>query len=136
MQPNDITLDVNDDNDDGTTPAVEVDYSRYSEFANRTVYISEHHTVAARDLLGLYRTEPKQSGNFNGVAKSAFKFTKDFAVDGVDSTTSLVAPGIVEVGFSFPVGLTPAQTLELRMRAAALIVDDTVMVPLCDQLMV
>lgn len=137
MQPNTITLDVNHDNDDGSTALVTSVYSRYDEYQNRSEYIAEDHTLALRNKLGLYRTFPKPSGNFKGVAKSAVKFTQDYVVEGADSTTTVTAPGIVEVSFSLPVGLTPAQTLELRMRAAALIVDGAaIMAPLVDQLAV
>jgi len=136
MQPNTITLAVNHDNDDGTTAAVSHVLTRYDEYQNRTEYIDEDHTLSLRNKVGLYRTFPKTSGNFKGVAKSAIKFTQDYSVDGVDSTTSIVAPGIIDIGFSFPVGMTPAQTLELRMRAVALLSDEATMAPLTDQLSV
>lgn len=136
MQPDTMTFAVNTDNDDGTTPAVDIVYTRYDEYQNRSIYIASDHTLASRNMLTLYRTPPKQSGNFRGVAKSAVKVTQDFTVPGVDTTTENVSPGLVDIGFSFPIGLTPAQTLELRMRAAAIILDDDVMVPLTDQLLV
>lgn len=136
MQPNTITLSVNHDGDDGTTAEVSRPYSRYDEFQNRSVYIGESHTLAARDMLGLYRTQPKTSGNFRGTAKSAVKFTRDYSVAGVDATTTLVVPGIVEVNFSFPVGVTPAETLELRRTAVAILEDESVIAGLVDQLMV
>jgi hypothetical protein len=136
MQPNSITLSVNTDNDDGTTAEVDSVFTRFEEFQNRSEYIHSNHTLSVRNKLGFYRTTPKKNGNFVGVAKSAFKVTKDHEVDGVDATTSNVAPAIVDVGFSFPLGMTPAQTLEMRMTAAAMILDDSVMVPLTDQLMV
>jgi hypothetical protein len=131
-----FTLSVNDDNDDGSTAEVEIDYAEFSSYLNRSEYISEYHTLAARDKLGFYRTLPKTSGNFRGVAKSAVKFTKDYEVAGVDAETTNIAPGIVEVNFAFPVGVTPADALELRMRAVALLQDDTIMVPLIDQQMI
>lgn len=136
MQANTITLDVDTDNDGGTTAIVVESFTRYDEFQNRSVYINTGHTLASKDTLSLYRTLPKQNGNFKGVAKSAIKFSKDHSVPGVDSTTTNVASGLVEVSFSLPIGMTPAQTLELRMRAVALLLDDTVMVALNDQLMV
>lgn len=136
MQPNVIVLPVDVDNDGGTTPAVDLTFTRFDEFQNRSEYISEAHTIAARDKVGFYRTLPKASGNFRGVAKVAIKFTKDFEVNGVDASTVNVAPGIFEVSGSLPVGLTPAQTLELRMRAVALLLDDDVCGPLFDQLMI
>jgi hypothetical protein len=136
MQPNTITLDVNHDNDDGTTAEVSHVLTRYDEYQNRTEYIDEDHTLALRNKVGFYRTFPKVSGNYKGTAKSAVKFTQDVAVEGVDSTTTVTAPGIIDIGFSFPIGMTPAQTLELRMRAVAMLLDDAIMAPLCDQLIV
>lgn len=136
MQPDTFTLAVNDDNDDGTTAAVDQVYNRFDEYQNRSVYIDENHTLALRNTITLYRSLPKTSGNFRGVAKTAIKLTEDVEVDGVDSTTTNVAPGLIDVSFSIPVGATPAFALELRMRAVALLLDDTIMIPLVDQCMV
>jgi len=136
MQPNIITLDVDTDNDGGATAAETFTYSRFEEFQNRSTYISSDHSLAVRNQLGLYRTMPKQSGNFRGVAKSAIKFTQDYQVAGVDATTTNVAPGIIDIGFSIPVGITPEQDLALRMRAVALLLQDTILAPLVGQLMV
>lgn len=136
MQPNNFTLSVDEDNDGGTTAAVDQIYSRYDEYQNRSVYIGENHSLSLRNTIGLYRTPPKRNGNFLGMAKSAFKITQDYSVVGADAVSSVVSPGLVDVGFSFPVGLTPAQTKALRMRAAAMLLDDNLMEPLTDQLMV
>jgi len=136
MLDNTISIDVNHDNDDGTTGLQTIEFSRFEEFQNRSVYIASNHTLASRNLLTFFRTQPKQSGNFRGVAKSAVKLTEDFLVDGVDATTANVSPGIIEIGFSFPVGMTDAQILDLRMRAAALLLMDDFLTPLTTQLMV
>lgn len=135
MQPNVITLPVNEDGDNGTTPAVDHIFNRYDEYQNRSEYISGSHTLALRDKLGLYRTTPKASGNFRGTAKSAVKFTRDFSVAGVDASTTIVAPAIVEVSFSFPVGMTPAETMVMRQCAVAML-DHSVIAELTDKLMV
>lgn len=136
MLSNTITLAVDDNNDGGTTPTIEHIYSRFDEYQNRSEYIHANHTVATRDKLGFYRTFPKTNGNFRGTQKCAVKLTKDYSVDGVDAETTLVRPAIGEIGFSFPVGLTPTQTLEFRMRLVAVLLDDSVMGPLTDQLMI
>lgn len=127
MQDNTITLNVNHDNDDGTTSTVPVVYSRFEEYLNRSTYISGDHSLDSSDTLKLFRTLPKPSGNFRGVAKTAVKFTKDFAVEGVDSSTSLKAPVIIEVAFNMPVGVTAAEMLEMRQTAVALLNNDAVM---------
>jgi len=136
MQANELTISVNVDNDDGTTALVDKLFTRFDEFQNRSEYIAATHTLGMRDKLGLYRTFPKESGNFKGVAKSAIKVTRDYEVPGKDSTTTVVAPSIVNVEYNNPVGMTPAQTLEMRMTAIAIQLDDVIMIALNDQLMV
>ncbi len=134
MQPGSITLSV-DTLNDGTTIVDNV-YSRFEEFANRAIYIGANHQLDDRDTLSMYRTFPKANANFKGVAKSAVKFTKDFSVAGVDSSTTVTAPAIIDVSFSIPVGLTEAQLVVLRQRVLALLDNDVIMGPLNAQLMV
>lgn len=133
MQANTITLPVDILNDGNTTNEV---YERFEEHLNRSVYIGENHVPEDRDQLMLYRTFPTKSGNFKGVMKTSFKLSKDFAVDGVDSTTSVTAPLIIEVNVSCPVGVSQADMLHARQRALALLDLDSVMTPLNSQGMV
>lgn len=125
MQPNEITLAVDELNSGSTTDHV---YKRQDEFQNRTVYIRPAvHTLDARDQLGLYRTYPKPNGNFKGVAKTTAKFTVDVVVDGVDGVSQITAPAIVDVGFSLPQGIPAATVKILRQKVLALLDDDTIM---------
>jgi hypothetical protein len=124
MLDNIITLPV-DELHDATD--VNCAYTRHEESVNRTVYISPDHSLVAPDLLTFYRTPVKQSGNFRGVAKTSAKFSQSILVDGVDATTSVSAPIIIDVGFSVPVGATPAQVLLARQRAVALLDLDAIM---------
>jgi hypothetical protein len=75
-------------------------------------------------------------GNFKGTAKSAMKFSKDYAVEGVDGIASLTSPLIFEVSCSVPVGIVVADQMISRQRAIALLDGDTLMVKLMNQLMV
>jgi len=134
MQPNTITLSVDEQND-GVDPVDHV-FTRFEEYQNRAVYIGSTHSMSAKDTTSLYRTFPKSSGNFKGVAKTAFKISKDIQVDGVDGVSQLSAPIIVDVSFSIPVGATHEQILIARQRALALLDLDTVMTPLNEQLMI
>lgn len=134
MQPNEITLPVDEENDG--VGLVNHVFTRFEEHLNRAVYIGPNHSLSARNTLTAYRTLPKISGNFKGVAKSAAKFSADITVPGVDSETTITAPIIVELSFSIPVGATPAQTKLHRQKALALLDLDAVMAPLNDQLMV
>lgn len=133
MQPDQLTLSVDATN--VGTPADQV-YTRYEEYQNRATYIGASHTPDSRDQLGLYRTFPTKTGNFKGVGKTAVKFTEDVSVDGVDASTSISAPIILEVSFSVPVGASAASILEMRQRALAALDDDTLMDALNIQLMI
>lgn len=133
MQANQITLAVDELNNAST---VDIDFNRFEEFANRSVYTSENHTLTAQDKLSLYRTFPKASGNFKGTAKSSFKFSWDQSVTGVDGLASLTSPIIADVGFSVPVGVTVANQLIVRQRLIALLDSDTIMELLMNQLMI
>lgn len=134
MQPNQITLSVDEQND-GIDPVNHV-FTRFEEFQNRATYIGPGHSMAARNTLGIYRTFPKIAGNFRGVSKSAVKFSQDMAVTGVDGVSTLTAPMIAELSFSFPVGVSAANQKAFRQKVLALLDLDTVMEPLNDQLMV
>lgn len=133
MQPNTINLDVDYLNNASTTAEA---YERFEEFQNRSIYIGANHSPALRDTISMYRSFPTKNGNFNGTQKTAVKLTLDVSVPGVDSETTLIAPAIVEVSFSVPVGVTQAEILKIRQRAIALLDLDTVMDPLNYQLMV
>ena len=126
MQPNLITLAVDQLND---ATLVDLALTRFDEYQNRAVYISESHSIAAPDTLTFYRTIPKPSGNFLGMAKTSYKFSRSITVAGADGST-LIAPQIVEVSFSNPVGATEAQRTEMRQRNVALSDRDDIMVPL------
>jgi hypothetical protein len=128
-----ITLQVDELND---TNLIDIDFLRFEEYQNRSVYTSENHQLSAQDKLTFYRTFPKISGNFPGTAKSAMKFSFDHVVTGVDGLAALTSPMIVEVSFSVPVGISVANQLIGRQRAIALLDDDSIMVPLMNQLMV
>lgn len=133
MQADQIVIAVDAAND--ANPANET-YTRYQEFPDRSTYIGTAHVPEDRDVIAMYRTFPTRSGNFKGVSKSAVKLTKDVEVAGVDSSTTLTAPIIIDVSFSIPVGATAAEVLHARQRAVALLDTDSVMDKLNTQLMV
>lgn len=124
MLDNTLTLGVDVANN---ATIVDRPYRRYEENLNRSVYVGPNHTLTTKDTLTFYRTSPKPSGNFRGTAKTSFKFSQDQSVLAVDGISQLTAPAIVEVNFSLPVGVTPAQVLELRQRVIALLDSDNIM---------
>lgn len=133
MLDNTVTLSVDEQND-GVGPVNHV-YTRFDESQNRTTYIHSTHTLSAKDTLTFYRTLPKPSGNFKGVAKSATKFSKEIAVLGVDGS-NITSALIVEVSISLPVGATAAQAMIARQKVVSLMDLDAVMVPAMEQQMV
>lgn len=132
MLDNTITLAVDVANDSNL---VNQAFERYDEYQNRSVYIGPNHSVASPNTCSFYRTQPKAAGNFKGMAKTAFKFSENLALTGIDGA-DITAPAIVEVSFAFPVGTTVAKQLELRQRAIALLDMDAVMVDLNSLLMI
>lgn len=129
MLANEITLTVDETNDGATTADVDHVYRRFEENANRTDYIhGSDHQVGSRNQLQFYRTTPTRNGNFKGSRKTTFKFTTDVSVPGVDGET-VVAPSIIEVKMSNPVGVTDADLMVQRQKALALLDLDSVMAP-------
>lgn len=128
-----ITLSVDEQND-GVGPVDHV-YSRYDTNPNRTTYIHANHALDERDTLTFYRTLPKPSGNFKGVAKTAQKFSRDISVLGADGAT-ITAPIIVEISTSLPVGATAAQAMIARQKVLSLMDLDAIMVPAQEQQMI
>lgn len=128
-----LTLNVDVLNNGTVVPHV---ISRYEETQNRSVYVSTTHTPALRDQLAFFRSLPTRAGNFKGVQKTSFKFTKDITVPGVDATTNVSSALIVEVSFSVPAGLSSDVVKTARQKVIALLDDDSVMDKLNIQLMV
>lgn len=132
MQSNEIILSVDEDNT-GTNPVIKT-YTRYDEYNNRTVYTGDNHSVASKNTLGLYRTFPRSSGNFKGVAKTSAKITIDTTVVGNDGLAQLTVPVIGEVNFSIPVGVSAADQMVIRQTLISLLDDDTIMEKLMNKL--
>lgn len=123
-QPESFTLSVDVTH---TSTPVDQDWSLLDRVGNRSLYLAESHLPTAKDTLNFYRTFPKPTSVFNGVQKSAFKFSTDKVVTGADGVSQIVAPLIIEVSFSIPVGVDAAALLAGRQRVVALINSDTMM---------
>lgn len=119
MQPNEITLTVDENNDGGTTANVDYVYNRFDTFTGRSVFNSNNHSEDSRETLSLYRTSAKASGLFRGVRKTAFKFTTDVQVVGTDGVSLITSPIITEVKMSIPLGATAEQAMLERQKALA-----------------
>lgn len=131
MQANTITLAV-DVLNNGTL--VDQAFTRYDDSTpNRSIYIGPGHTLSSREQFALLRTFPKRTGAYYGSAKAAVKFTSDVVVPQADGTDT-TAPLIAEIGFSIPVGTTPAKLVELRQRILAILDRDDVVGVLLSQL--
>lgn len=98
----------------------------FERVGNKSTYHRTGHSVTMRKMINFYRSLPKRVGSFLGVAKTSVKFTEDITVAASDGS-NVVAPIILEVNFSFPVGTTIAQTVAMRQRALALLDDSITM---------
>lgn len=121
-----LTLAVDEANDG---IIVDLEYTRYDEYNNRTVYISENHEPGMEDKLTFYRTFPTSSGNFKGTRKTAFKLSRDVTVLGVDGN-NVNSTSIAEVSFSLPIGVSAAEAKKIRQGLIAALDNDTLMVAL------
>lgn len=130
MQANTITLavDVLDNN-----TLVDQLFSRHEESPNRSTYVGPTHSLVSRDQLAFLRTLPKRTGPYYGSAKCAVKFTRDVVVSQADGTDT-VAPLIVELSFSIPVGTSSATVVEALQRIIAISDRSDVVGPLTSQL--
>jgi hypothetical protein len=128
---NSITLSVNDDGDDGTTPEVDEVYTNLRRTDFRGDYIGENHNSLSRDMMTTYYTPPKPTSIFNGVDKAAVKFTEDVTVEN-PSGDDTRASGIIQTNVSFPVGMTQAEKTHLVQRMAAFICSADFLL-LCEQ---
>jgi hypothetical protein len=117
MQPDSITLAA------GT--GTEAVYSRHAESENRSTYIAPDHSVATRNTLTFYRTEPKTVANYFGTAKVAMKFSKDFTVT-LPTGGDGKAPAIAELSVSIPVGVTKENAMALVSRVSDLLSAGTI----------
>lgn len=117
MIPASFTLAVDTANTGSTTDKT---FTRFRYVGdNKSVYVSDAHTVAERDEIALTRKLPTRTGNFEGVAKSALKYTRDVDVEGVDTNTTEKSSGIIELSASLPVNMTSADITEMFMTACA-----------------
>jgi hypothetical protein len=123
MIDNDITLPVDLINDGNFT---DYDYERSSTYENRSTFQGEDHDPQSRDLLQFYRTAAKPTPTFRGVQKSAVKFTMDKTVTAPNGDP-IVAPVIIEVSFSVPIGVSIADEIIARQRVIALLDQDDIM---------
>jgi len=126
-QPNPINLDVNEDNDDGTTATVSKSFERQETHNGRSVWTTNASTPLNREVLGLYASAPKPSGNILGTSKATVKTTRDCQVPGADGVANYTRPIIFETKSSIPAGADPVLVKAERMKQAALLMDDEVM---------
>lgn len=115
MLENTLTLNLAN----GGTP-VNISIARIDVLQNRSVYHEPTHSTTMRKTVGFYRTLPKRSGDFLGVAKSAVKSTIDLPVLNAKGET-ITSPVIGEISFSVPIGATEANIDSLLDRLEALI---------------
>jgi len=91
------------------------DYNKYrTNGVNRSTWHGEAHSSTKRDELSLLVSDPKASGNFNGVRKSTVKITRDQEVaTATDMNVDHLAPLIGAISFSVPVGTSDASVMDI-----------------------
>lgn len=134
MLDNTITLPV--DVAHNSTDVDEIFTRDDEQTRDRTVYTGADNSLVSRNLLTFSRNRPTVSGNFRGVAKTTAKLTQDYIVEGVDTTTTNVAPFILAIGASMPVGVTAAEAMHMRQRAVALLDLEALIVKLMEELQI
>lgn len=122
MQANTLTLSVDLANNSSATDQV---FTRFEEGVNRSLYTGPDHTLITRNTLTLLRTPPKRTGVYYGNAKTGAKFTKDITVTQADGTET-VAPIIMELSASIPVGASAADVLAVRQHMVTILDRDDI----------
>lgn len=128
MLPNTITLAVDTANTGTTTDQV---YVRFEEQINKSTYRGPGASVSSRNQLAFLRTLAKRSGDFLGSNKPTVKYTRDVSVPNASGSGNVVAPLIVEVSMSLPVGCTDADVLAARQHIVAILDRDDIVGLLC-----
>lgn len=130
MQANEITLSVDVANNSTLVDKV---YKRTRYANTQSLYQGPGHTTTSRNQIQFYVTDPKRSGESRGISKCSIKVTQDASVDNASGSGSIVLPKIGSVSFALPVGITVAETLELRQTLIAILDDDVIMAGLMDE---
>lgn len=120
MLPNEISyaVDVAMNDVDVTTVCRRSDY-----VGGKSLYKLPGHTASSRNQLQFFRNEPKNTGNFRGTRRTSAKLTREISVPGVDATTSVVVPIIIELSCSFPLGVSDSDAIAARQFIAAVLAD-------------
>lgn len=86
--------------------AEEVVFTRKRYVADKSEYHADDHSEESQHKVEFYRTPAKASGNYRGSQKAKVKYTKDVTVPNRDGSGNIVAPIVVTLGFSYPLGTT------------------------------
>lgn len=124
MQANEITIQSDIANDENL---VSKTYRRTRYANTQSLYQGPSHTVASRNQLQFYVTDAKRSGESRGIQKCALKLTRDMSVENASGSGDIILPEIGSINFSLPVGVTAAETKELRQDLIAILDDDEIM---------
>lgn len=122
-----ITLNVNEDNDDGTTAEIERVFDREESYNGRSLYTTNSSNSLDRETFGLYASKAKPSGNILGTNKASVKTTRDCSVPGADGVAVYTRPIIYKLEGSVPAGADTLLVKAERMKMVALLMDDSVM---------
>jgi len=119
MLANTITIDTTGQEVSPVTYA----FSRYDQVGNRSDYHCAGHSPSMRHQLQFYRSPSKRNGESFGVRKAAIKYTRDFAVDNVSGTGTIVMPLIFEISVAIPEGVAAADLAHARILSVCALLD-------------
>lgn len=129
---NTLTLSVDELN--SGTPA-NVIYDLVEIDKDRVTWQGPAHQADNRDLLQMYRTDAKRSGNSRGSRKTKIKLTRDVSCPNADGSGNIKLPVIVELSVSNPLGHTTLNGVRgLRQTMLAILDNDTLSDSVMDDL--
>lgn len=80
-----------------------VEFRRFEENSNRTVYIGPEHQLDSKQVLIVSRSLPKKSGNFRGNLTTEVRIFDDVTIKAADGS-DLSVPGSITITAVLPVG--------------------------------
>lgn len=79
-------------------------------------YVGPAQTLSVQDNIHLYRTAPKPTADFSGVARARVKLTRTLTLTGAKTTTGL---GTLDLSINVPVGAASADVDSMLSDLAA-----------------
>lgn len=106
-------------------PAAEA-WSRYDFGGNSSTYHGPNHTFSEQEALKFTRNSPTPSGTYPGTRRSTMKLTRGLPNTDLEGN-SVVHNAIIDITFSFPIGISETEMVKVRQVLVAAMDSDTIM---------